>query len=139
MRNLILTLTIIFLGGNIHAQEKNGITITVVVENVLNDQGNVLAALHTQETFMRGGGVADYATKAKAGELSFQFENVTPGVYAISVMQDRNENYRMDTETNGMPLEPYGFSGNDMAMGPPDFSNSRFEVGAEDLEIRIRF
>ena len=139
MRNLILSLTIVFLGGVIHAQDKNGVTVTVVIENVLNDQGNILAALHTQETFMRGGGVADYATKAKAGAISFQFEDVAPGVYAISVMQDKNENYQMDTEANGMPLEPYGFSGNDMSMGPPDFNNSRFEEGDEDLEIRIRF
>ena len=139
MRNLILTLAIIFLGGVIHAQEKNGVTVTVFIENVLSDQGNVLAALHTEETFMRGGGIADYSTKAQAGELSFQFDNVTPGVYAISVMQDKNENFRMDMETNGMPVEPYGFSGNDMAMGPPVFDNSKFEVEYQDLEIRIRF
>ncbi|MBT8179006.1 MAG: DUF2141 domain-containing protein, partial [Eudoraea sp.] len=101
--------------------------------------GNILAALHTEETFMRGGGIADYSTKAKAGELSFQFDNVVPGVYAISVMQDKNENYRMDMEANGMPVEPYGFSGNDMAMGPPVFDNSKFEVEDQDLEIRIRF
>ncbi|MBT8223352.1 MAG: DUF2141 domain-containing protein [Eudoraea sp.] len=139
MRNLILTLAIIFLGGVIHAQENNGVTVTVVIENVLNDQGNILAALHTEETFMRGGGIADYSTEAKAGELSFQFDNVVPGVYAVSVMQDKNENYRMDIEANGMPVEPYGFSGNNMAMGPPVFDNSKFEVEDQDLEIRIRF
>jgi uncharacterized protein (DUF2141 family) len=139
MSKYILTLIVAICGLSLSAQEQSGVTITVVIENVLNDQGNILAGLYTEANFMRGPGVADYATEAKAGELSFEFENVSPGDYAISVMQDLNENQRMDFEASGMPIEPYGMSGNDMAMGPPSFYNSKFTVGDEDLEIRIRF
>lgn len=139
MSKYILTLFLVFMGLTLNAQEDSGVTITVVIENVLNDQGNILAGLYTEENFMRGPGVADYATEAKAGEISFEFTNVSPGVYAISVMQDFNENQRMDFEANGMPVEPYGMSGNDMAMGPPSFHSSKFSVGDENLEVRIRF
>ncbi len=138
MRNLILTLTIIFLGSVVHAQEKNGVTLTVVIENVLSDEGNVLAGLHTEETFMRGAGVDGFSTEAKAGSLTFQFDNVVPGDYAIMVMQDKNSNYRMDLQEDGMPTEPFGVSGNEM-HGPPSFTDAKFKVAGEDLELRIRF
>ena len=32
-------------------------TITVTVENVLNEKGKVIVALHTSETFMKGPGI----------------------------------------------------------------------------------
>ena len=139
MSKYILTLILAICGLTLSAQEQSGVTITVVIENVLSDKGHVLAGLYTEENFMRGAGVAEYATEARAGELSFEFKNVDPGVYAITVMQDFNNNQRMDFEASGMPVEPYGTSGNGMAMGPPNFQDSRFEVGDEDLEIRIRF
>jgi uncharacterized protein (DUF2141 family) len=120
------------------AQENKGVTVSVVLENVLSDEGEILAALHTSETFMKGMGIDGYETQAKKGELSFSFTDVQPGVYAISIMQDMNSNQRMDFEANGMPQEPYAMTGI-MSMGPPSFQDASFEVDTEDLEIRIRF
>lgn len=116
-----------------------GVTVTVTLENVLNDQGEILAALHTEETFMKGAGLANLKTPAQKGALTFTFDGVAPGSYAISVLHDLNGNQRMDFEPNGMPREPYGMSGNDMSMGPPTFDSAKFEVGTEDIHLRIRF
>jgi uncharacterized protein (DUF2141 family) len=71
--------------------------------------------------------------------MTFTFNNVNPGTYGISVLHDLNSNQRMDYESNGMPTEPYGMSGNDMSMGPPSFEAVSFEVGAADQDIVIRF
>lgn len=120
------------------AQESTGVTVSVFIENVLNENGQILAALHTRETFMKGMGIDGYETGAQKGGLSFSFTNVQPGTYAISVMQDLNGNRRMDFETNGMPTEPYTMSGA-LMMGPPTFRDASFEVSSEDLEIRLRF
>ena len=139
MKKLILTTIFAVSFMFLHAQDDAGVTVTVVLENVLNDEGNILGALHTQETFMRGEGVASFADASKAGEMSFKFENVQPGIYAVSVMQDKNGNYQMDYEPNGMPSELYAFSGNDMTMGPPVFDAVKFEVADEDVELRLRF
>ncbi len=135
---------LIFLSAN--AQEPttqnpadSGITLTIVLENVLNDQGDILAGLHTRQTFMKGAGIDNYKGKAATGEHVFVFENVQPGDYAVSVLHDLNSNEQMDFEVNGMPKEPYAMSGNEMAMGPPAFGSCNFEVGSEDLELRLRF
>ncbi|NHF59486.1 DUF2141 domain-containing protein [Flavobacteriaceae bacterium TP-CH-4] len=135
----ILAVAFLFLSLTSSAQEETGNTITVIVENVLSDGGTILAGLHTEDTFMKNGGIANASSPAKAGEVVLTFENVQPGTYAIMVMHDANDNMRMDMEVNGMPKESYGMSGNAMTMGPPTFADAKFELTDEDQEFRIRF
>lgn len=139
MKTLAIFLVTVLTTILAYAQETETVTLTVTVENVLNDQGTVLAALHTADTFMKSGGVVTLVEPAKAGELTFVFENVAPGTYAIMTMHDANDNKRMDYETNGMPKESYGLTGNDMTMGPPTFEAAKFDVTNEDLQFNIRF
>jgi uncharacterized protein (DUF2141 family) len=129
------------LTGLSWAQEdpKTGATLTITLENVLSDEGDILAALHTGDTFMKGAGVANFKSEAKKGQMTFAFENVAPGTYAVSVLHDLNGNQQMDFQPGGMPAEPYAMSGNDMSMGPPSFDSVRFEVTAEDQAISVRF
>ena len=145
MKSNIFTIVALFsftLATSQKAEEPTspeGVTVTVILDNVLNDQGEILAALHTATTFMKGPGIQNFREVAEKGGLSFTFDNVAPGTYAVSVLHDMNANGRMDFETNGMPKEPYGMSNNEMAMGPPTFGSASFEVGNEDVELNIRF
>ncbi len=139
MKSITFLTLAILLSFGVTAQDFKGATITVTIDNVLSDQGEILAALHTDATFLKGPGVQSFKTGATEGTLTFTFEDVAPGTYAISVMQDLNGNQRMDFQSNGMPVEPYGMSGNDMAMGPPTFGRSAFEVTWDDLDLNIRF
>jgi len=139
MKKFALILVLILIGFKTQAQETYGATITITVENVLSDNGTILAGLHTADTFMKGLGVINTMTQAKVGQVTLIFENVTPGTYAIMVMHDANDNKQMDMEANGMPKENYGTSGPMEAFGPPSFESSKFEVTEEDQEIRIRF
>ncbi len=121
-----------------HAQETNGVDLVITVENVLSDGGEILAGLHTADTFMKTNGIADVMMEAKEGSLSFTFKDVRPGSYAIMVMHDVNSNKNMDFDSNGMPKEKYGISGSQRQMGPPTFEAAKFDVADEDLEISIR-
>lgn len=133
---LILGLALITLTGN--AQDNEGVTVTVTIENVLSDEGKVMGALHTEQTFMKGPGVVNQQVDATKGELTLTFEKVQKGTFALMLLHDKNENNRMDFEANGMPKENYATSG-ETTYGPPSFADSKFEVGEEDLEFRIRF
>ena len=139
MKKLVLVLAIVLTSFFVTAQENDGLTITVTVENVLSDGGTILAGLHTAETFMKGAGLTNVTAPAVKGEVTLTFENVTPGEYAIMIMHDANDNQRMDMEPNGMPKESYGMTGNSMPMGPPTFADAQFEVADKDLDFRIRF
>ena len=120
------------------AQDKEGVTITVTIENVLSDEGKILGSLHTDTTFMKGAGISNKSVDAVKGEVTLIFEGIVPGTYALMLLHDSNNNTRMDFEANGMPKENYATTG-ELAFGPPSFSNSKFEVTDKDLDFRIRF
>lgn len=120
-------------------EEESGKSITVTIENIANNNGNVLLALHTEDTFMKGAGIQSLESKIVDGKISITFENIKPGTYAIMALHDENENKRMDFEDNGMPKESYGTSNNSTSFGPPQFSQAKFDLKDEDLEIKIIF
>lgn len=136
-----VTTAILFLFTMIigFSQEEKGITISVEITNALNDEGKAIVALHTADTFMKGPGIKNLEGTITDGKVSFSFEDVPPGTYAIMALHDANANNRMDYEPNGMPKESYGMSGNSMTMGPPSFQDAQFEVADEDLSFDIRF
>jgi len=138
MKNLVLALALFLIAFTAKAQEET-VMVKVTIENVLNDKGTLLVSLHSNETFMKGPGLIDLKEVAVKGAVSFTFEDVKPGAYAVMVLHDENDNQRMDFETNGMPKESYGMSGNAMSMGPPTFEDAKFEVANEDMELTIRF
>jgi len=136
---LIFLTAILFLGISLSYSQDNLHTIKVSVDNVLNNNGKVIFSLHQQETFMKTESLQSAESTIENNKVDVTFENVSPGVYAIMVLHDENENYRMDFDSNGMPIESYGMSNNPMSYGPPQFSDAKFEVVNEDLDIKVRF
>ncbi|APQ16000.1 DUF2141 domain-containing protein [Maribacter hydrothermalis] len=139
MKKLLITITVFAMSFTMNAQENEGITLTVIIENVLNNDGYVLSALHNENTFMQAEGIKTSKEKAQSGELILTFENIQPGEYAFSVLHDANDNERMDFETNGMPKEEYAMSGNSLPMGPPTFTDAKFTIEEKDIELTLRF
>ena len=139
MKTVVHLLAVLLTGFFVNAQDSNGVNISVTIDNVSTNEGKVMIALHSSETFMRGNGILNQESTIKDGKVEFTFENVVPGTYALMALHDANENNRMDFESNGMPKESYGMSGNDMTMGPPTFDAAKFEVTDKDLEFNIRF
>ena len=139
MKTVVHLLAVLLTGFFVNAQDSNGVNISVTIDNVSTNEGKVMIALHSSETFMRGNGILNQESTIKDGKVEFTFENVVPGTYALMALHDANENNRMDFESNGMPKESYGMSGNDMTMGPPSFDTAKFEVTDKDLEFNIRF
>ena len=136
---LIFLTALLFLGISLSYSQDNLHTIKVTVDNVLNNNGKVIFSLHNQETFMKTESLQSAESTIEKNKVEVSFENVSPGTYAIMVLHDENENYRMDFDSNGMPIESYGMSNNPMSYGPPQFSDAKFEVVSEDLDIKVRF
>jgi uncharacterized protein (DUF2141 family) len=138
MKTLVLKLVLLLAVSFTYAQE-SGKSITVTIDNVTSDEGKVLLALHTKDTFMKAGGVAEAESTIKDGKVTVSFDNVAPGEYAIIALHDANNNGKMDFAENGMPKEAYGSSNNPMSYGPPQYEDSKFIVSDKNLELNIRF
>jgi uncharacterized protein (DUF2141 family) len=70
---------------------------------------------------------AGVVEKIGKGTYKGSFE-IPPGIYAIGVYVDENENEKLDTNFLGIPNEQFGFSNNPKALGIPKFEAASFVV-----------
>ena len=139
MKNLVLSIAIVFTSLISFSQDEKGVSITVTINNVPNNEGVVALALHNKDTFMKAAPIQAKTSKIEDNKIVLTFENVTPGEYAVLGNHDANNNGKMDFRENGMPLESYGASNNVMNFGPPQFSDAKFTVVDKNIELTIRF
>lgn len=72
-------------------------------------------------------------------EVTVTFKNIPQGKYAIAVFLDENDNYRIDRNLFGIPIEKYGFSNNLLpALRPATFEESVFELNGKKRLIEIK-
>jgi uncharacterized protein (DUF2141 family) len=138
MKTIALIFTFILSTTLSFAQTEKGQDITVTIENISNSRGHVIIGLHTADSFMKSDGIQNAESKVKDGKVVVTFKNVAPGHYALLALHDENDNKRMDFEPNGMPLESFGLSNNPMLMGPPSFTDGKFEVVDKNIELTIK-
>ena len=139
-----LCLNLVFLtGAAAMAQENKSGTIQVVIEGVLDGQGQVRVALEKNAKDFDSGSfdTPKYLSRveeAKGDSVRVTFPAVPYGTYAIKAFQDLNGDGKLKTGFMGAPEEPWGFS-NDATgfMGPADFSDAKFELDAPELELAI--
>ena len=131
----ILTTIMLFITHSITGQNK---TVTATVINISSDEGKVGFALYNKTNFRLKPlqGATSIITKGKSTVI---FKNVEAGEYAIICYHDKNNNDKMDFKANGMPLEDYGASNNNMSFGPPQFNDAKFSVIEENVSLEIRF
>tara|TARA_B110000046_G_scaffold176677_1_gene202594 strand:- start:1089 stop:1550 length:462 start_codon:yes stop_codon:yes gene_type:complete len=132
----ILMGIMLFISNAIIAQNKATITATVV--NVISDSGKVGFALYDKINF-RMKPIQGKESKIVDGKSTVIFENVAAGEYAVICYHDKNDNDKMDFQSNGMPLEAYGASNNIMNFGPPKYKDAKFTVTDKKVSLEIKF
>ena len=112
--------------------------LTVSISGVASDQGSVLVAVCTPDTFLAAGCPYTAAQPARSGQMTVAVGGVPPGEYAVQAFHDENDNLDLDRTFLGFPKEGMGFS-NDapMRFGPPRFSDAAIMVGAEGGEAAL--
>ncbi|WP_025740115.1 DUF2141 domain-containing protein [Aquimarina pacifica] len=139
MKTLALFIALYISNFCLQAQEtQDNITITVTVPNVTSSEGAVLFALYNEETFLKRTPLQEKKSTITDGVATITFTKVSKGTLAITCFHDVNGNEQMDFEPNGMPKENYGVSNNNMTYGPPVWSDAKFEVNSEDIDVEIR-
>ena len=131
----ILTTAVVFVGSLLTSVNQE---ITVTVVNATTDNGKVSFALYDQITFMKTP-LKGASAKIIQGKSTVTFKNIAQGEYSVICFHDKNNNGKMDFNENGMPLEDYGASNNNMDFGPPSFLDSKFTVIEEDVCLEIKF
>jgi uncharacterized protein (DUF2141 family) len=114
--------------------------LTVVIQNVKKTTGKIYVAVHQESNSKFPGGKAyrqAIASETKEG-VTVKFD-VEPGIYAVSVFHDENDNQKMDTAMFGIPKEPWAVSNNAKGMmGPPSFEDAKIKVESNGMVAKVR-
>ncbi len=106
--------------------------VTVTINNIKSEDGYIMAALfNSEDTFLGDGVVRAERVAVDDDHVSFSYDNLPEGEYAITVFHDEDSDSELDTGMFGIPSEPYGFS-NDapVRFGPPKWKDAKFTVAA---------
>lgn len=76
---------------------------SISIGNIRNDNGNILVMLQADGQSKPVYGMA----KAQKGEVTITIEEVTWDHFTISVFHDENENWQIDTDEQGKPVEGF--------------------------------
>ncbi|WP_100260030.1 DUF2141 domain-containing protein [Qipengyuania seohaensis] len=120
-----------------------GVSITVKVTDLRNAKGLLRACMTTVQSDFpdckKTASIHATSVTAREGGVTFTFDGVKPGRYAIALLHDENSNGKADRVLGMMPKEGFGFSRDaPVRMGPPKFSDAAFDMGTSDRELTIR-
>ena len=115
--------------------------VDVRVQSLRNANGVVRLCLTREPAYFpncdRDPAAVSRTVPARAAGM-VRFQGLTPGIYALGVIHDENNNGRLDTFL-AIPREGFGFSRNPrLRMGPPRFDDVRFAVGAGRSALAVR-
>jgi uncharacterized protein (DUF2141 family) len=150
LTNCIVLLCLLFINTAISAGEEAVAEATVAIDVVAEDasalrievtgledaQGSIYIAVYDSDDTWLGKDtvltrevvIADAITEGVvATELS-----LPPGEYALSVVYDKNDNGKLDSNFIGIPKEPVALSNNARPkFGPPKYKDAVFTLGSE--------
>ena len=116
-------------------------TLTVTVENVNKDGGNIGVLVFNSTRGWpedRFAALKDIVVPAHPGTVTVTVPNLPAGDYALAIAHDVNRNHKVDRNMFGVPKEQWGMSNNPHAtLKAPPFSAARFSL-AGDMEIHVR-
>lgn len=127
------------------ATAATGPRIVVSVVGARKVAGNMTVTLYgpRPEAFLaRGGRLARLRIPMTSLVAEACFHVSAPGVYAIAVYHDENDDHDFNRNLLGMPTEGYGFSNDAPALvGLPSFDATRFIVPATGarLQVKLRY
>lgn len=130
---------LLLLAGTAPAADDT-VPLTVTIRHVDSSRGGacIVSLYDSPEGFLETP-LAEVAVRPDDhGVAVARFPALTPGLYAVTVIHDRNGNGSLDQGLFGVPKEPYGFSrGYRPRFRAPHFDEVQFEVSAPGTDIEI--
>ncbi len=108
-----------------------GSTVVIEIYGIKEIKGDMVIGLYnTHKGFPEvGKQYKGIIHKVKNKKVTYKFENIPDGDYAVALFQDLNRNGRMDYNFLGIPKEPYAFSCIERTcLKTPGFHEARFKL-----------
>jgi len=114
-------------------------SLDLAFRGMITREGGISVGIFTKDNHMPRP-PADFVTApANARTIQLRMVDVSPGTYALALYQDVNDDGKLDTNLNGMPLEPWGMSNNPPPVTGrgPTWSEAQFVLPPEGIRLII--
>jgi uncharacterized protein (DUF2141 family) len=119
-----------------------GSSIKVNVQEIRSNDGVIRVALFKTDKGFPGKVQHAFSTQVaeiKAKKAQTEFADIEPGIYAVSIWHDENNDNKMQTNFLGIPREGVAVSNNAKgSFGPPKFKDAKFDLSEEGKKLSIR-
>jgi uncharacterized protein (DUF2141 family) len=115
-------------------------TLTIVINGLENDDGEVLLAISdSRENYESDSGAyLGFKVKIENGKAERTISELPYGEYAIKLYHDENMDGELNSNFLGIPTEDYGFSNNASGtFGPADYDDAKFLFEQTDMTMNI--
>lgn len=116
-------------------------TVSITIKDIRSDSGVVRLALYNHPDQFPHQPARSFTfekTILKDGIMEVVLIDIPPGIYAISLLDDEDENDCMNYNFLRMPREGYGFSNNVRpGLKSPPFDKCTFRVGEGNTHLEI--
>lgn len=116
--------------------------ITIKVEGLKENTGRVGVMIFNQADGFpteKGKAFLSKEVAVNGDKLILEFPDLPMGKYAVALIHDVNGNRSLDKNFMGIPLEPFGFSGNkSIYFGLPNFNEAAIELSSKEVERSIK-
>ena len=136
MKKIVFVVLIsLFLGFSTSPKKFN---LSIKVEGISEVKGNLGILLFNSEdgypeTSTKA--LKSYTVKVESESMTIEFGEFVKGEYAVTLMQDKNMNGRMDKNMIGIPKEPFGFTKlESIPFGTPSFDETRIVLVKSTVE-----
>jgi uncharacterized protein (DUF2141 family) len=141
--NSILNNTFFHSNEKTKEQDKIKYSIELIISNIRNKTGLIRIGFYSSDKgYPDKPEVSFSLTKDSlvSGVLRLFISDKEPGSYAISILDDENENGKMDYRFGIMPKEGFGFSNNPgiMRLKEPPFTETCFTYAGGEKVVTIR-
>lgn len=122
----------------VSAENEN--TIEVIMEGFESNEGTVYIGLYNEEGKWLSKRYKKSKEKIENLKAATVFTDVPPGIYAISIFHDVNDNKELDANFFGIPSEPYACSNGAVGrFGPPTWEDAKFTLDGNKKVVNIKF
>lgn len=110
--------------------------VTVNISEINSSEGQILLCIYdSSENYDKRKAFQEFKLKPEIDNVTFETQ-LPDGQYLIMLVQDINDNGKLDTSFIGMPKEPVGLSNYDGKGIPGKFKKHKFSV-TEDMTVSI--
>jgi uncharacterized protein (DUF2141 family) len=138
---ILILLVSAFHCQEIYSQSTPTGTLEIHFTNLRSDQGSMAIGINTSAKGWPRKAEKELQfkkTQVKDGVFVVRIPNMPFGTMAISVLDDENDNVKMDMSIAG-PKEGFGFSRDaPLRVGPPKFEDCAFEFNRDNQQISIQ-